>query len=73
MTSRSADRQPEWGTAEHVSVVGLARHQGIGPVGSVDELAYPGVFESDEELDDFLTDLYAARHAGRESRERRII
>jgi hypothetical protein len=64
MTSNSADRQPEWGTAEHISVAELARRQGVGPVVSVDELARPGAFESDEELDEFLADLYAARHTG---------
>lgn len=64
MTSSSADRQPEWGSAEHVPVNELARRQGVGPVASVDELARPGAFESDEELDDFLADLYAARHTG---------
>jgi hypothetical protein len=45
-------------------VAELARRQGIGPVGSVDELARPNHFESDEELADFLADLYAARHTG---------
>jgi hypothetical protein len=64
MTSNSADRLPEWGTAEHVPVAELARRQGVAPVASVDELARPGVFESDEELADFLADLYAARHTG---------
>jgi hypothetical protein len=64
MTSNSADSLPEWGTAEHLFVVELARLQGVGPVASVDELARPGAFESDEELADFLADLYAARHTG---------
>jgi hypothetical protein len=64
MTSNSADRAPEWGAAEHVPVAELARRQGVGPVASVDELARPGAFESDEELDEFLADLYAARHTG---------
>jgi len=64
MTSSSAERLPEWGSAEHVSVAELARRQGVGPVASVDDLARPDLFESDEELEDFLTDLYVARHAG---------
>jgi hypothetical protein len=64
MTSNSADRLPEWGSAEHVPVAELARRQGVGPVASVDELARPDLFESDEELADFLADLYAARHTG---------
>ena len=33
------------------------------PITSVDELAFPGAWESDEELDEFLADLYASRRA----------
>ena len=64
MTSSNAGRLPQWSTAEHVPVSELARRQGVGPVVSVDELARPELFESDEELADFLADLYAARHTG---------
>lgn len=64
MTSSNAGRLPEWSTAEHVPVSELARRPGVGPVVSVDELARPDLFESDEELADFLADLYAARHTG---------
>jgi hypothetical protein len=64
MTSSNAGRLPEWSTAEHVPVSELARRQGVGPVTSVDELARPELFGSDEELADFLADLYAARHTG---------
>jgi hypothetical protein len=64
MTSDSADRLPVWGTAEHVPVDELARRQGVRPIESVDELARPDLFESDEELDEFLADLYASRHTG---------
>jgi len=39
------------------------RRQGVKPIASVDELVFPGVWESDEELDDFLADLYASRRA----------
>jgi hypothetical protein len=64
MTSSSADRLPEWGAAEHVPVAEIARRQGVRPIESVDELARPDLFESDEELADFLADLYASRHTG---------
>lgn len=37
--------------------------RGIQPIISADELVFPGVWESDEELDEFLTDLYASRRA----------
>ena len=64
MTSSNAERLPEWGSAEHVPVTELARIQGVRPVASVDDLARPDLFASDEELADFLADLYAARHTG---------
>lgn len=64
MTYGNAQQLPGWGGAEHVPVAELARSQGVGPVESVDDLARPDLFESDEELDEFLADLYAARHAG---------
>lgn len=49
------------GMCDHVSVEELARQQGIKPVKSIGELARPDLFESDEELDEFLADLYANR------------
>ncbi|WP_229399181.1 hypothetical protein [Micromonospora okii] len=63
MTS-STEQLPEWPTAEHVSAGDLVRRQGVRPVASVDDLARPDLFESDDELDDFLADLYASRRAG---------
>jgi hypothetical protein len=42
----------------------LARRQGVRPVASVDDLTRPGLFESDDEPDEFLADLYASRRAG---------
>lgn len=38
-----------------------ARRKGVRPVASIDELR-ADVFESDEELDEFLADLEAFRH-----------
>jgi hypothetical protein len=65
VTSSSADRAPEWRPSSgHVPAEELARRQGVRPIASVDELARPGLFESDEELDEFLDDLYASRRAG---------
>jgi hypothetical protein len=45
----------------HVPAAELARMQSVRPIESVDELVRPGIFESDEELDEFLSDLYASR------------
>jgi hypothetical protein len=39
-------------------------HRGIRPIKSVDELARDDIFESDEELESFLADLYASRRSG---------
>jgi hypothetical protein len=64
MSSNSAEPLPEWGTAEHVPAAELVRRQGVRPIQSTDELVYPDAFESDEELDEFLADLYASRHTG---------
>jgi hypothetical protein len=40
-----------------------ARRKGIGPVDRVEDMAQDGVFESDEEVEQFLAHVYAARHA----------
>lgn len=61
--SSNAERMPEWPAAEHVPVEELARRQGVRPVASVSDLARPDLFESDDELDEFLADLYASRRA----------
>lgn len=42
----------------------LARRQDVRPVESADDRARPGLFDSDEEWEEFLTDLYASRHSG---------
>jgi hypothetical protein len=39
------------------------RHEGIQPIESADDWAGDGIFESDEELDDFLNFTYMARRA----------
>ena len=64
MTANNAEWLPEWPSSKQVPAEELARRQGIGPIKSVDELARPGTFESDEELSEFLADLYASRRAG---------
>ena len=64
MTSSSAGRLPEWGTAEHVPAAELVRRQGVRPIESTDELVRLGTFESDEELDEFISFIHAARHTG---------
>ncbi|HVQ90785.1 MAG TPA: hypothetical protein VMU51_07090 [Mycobacteriales bacterium] len=48
---------------DDVSLDELARQQGVGPVRSVHDMARPHIFESDEELDEFLAHVSASRHA----------
>ena len=55
-----ADRRPKRGV---VPIKELARQKGVRPVQSVEDMAQDGVFESDEELEDFLAHAYAARDA----------
>jgi hypothetical protein len=47
-----------------VSTEELARRQGVKPIKSVDELPQPDLWESDEEYEAFLADLYASRRSG---------
>jgi hypothetical protein len=63
MASNNAEHLPERDTAEHVPVEELLRRQGIRPIESVDELACPDLFESDDELDEFLSFVRASRNA----------
>jgi len=37
--------------------------QGVRAIGSADDLAHEGVFDTDEELDAVLAHVYAMRHA----------
>lgn len=59
------NQQPEpWPADQDLSVDELARQQGVEPITSLDDLAQPDFFESDEEYEEFLTDLYASRRSG---------
>jgi hypothetical protein len=58
-------KHPEhWPADDFVSTDELARRQGVKPIASIDELAQPDLWESDEEYEAFLADLYASRRAG---------
>jgi hypothetical protein len=61
--SSNAEYVPPPRTAPHVPAEEQVRQQGIQPIASVDELAFPDVWESDEELNEFLSDLYESRRA----------
>ncbi|MGQ0773750.1 MAG: hypothetical protein ACT4NY_04920 [Pseudonocardiales bacterium] len=52
-----------WPADEDLPIEELARRQGVRPIASLDELAQPELWESDQEYEDFLTDLYASRRS----------
>jgi hypothetical protein len=64
MSSGHIEPVPEPRAADEVPVEELASRQGVGPVESVDDMARPGLFDSDEEWEAFLADLYGSRRSG---------
>jgi hypothetical protein len=65
MAMTTLDKQPEARPPEDdLPFDELAKRQGVAAVGSLAELAQPNLWESDEEYDAFLADLYASRRAG---------
>ncbi len=62
LTANSADNA-EYRGGEEPSLDELARRRGVRPVASVHDMARPGLFESDDDLDAFLAHVLAARHA----------
>lgn len=58
-------QQPNgWPSDDFISTEELVRRQGVRPIISVTDLAAEiDPFESDEEYDQFLADLYASRRA----------
>lgn len=64
MTAESIGRGPAHSRRNvRASLDALARRKGARPVSSVHDLASPGVFETDVELDEFLTHVRAERAA----------
>jgi hypothetical protein len=54
---------PDEADAESPSLEELARRRGVKPVTSLEEMARPALFESDEELEEFLAFTAAKRRA----------
>jgi hypothetical protein len=63
MTTSSAGYAGESPETRPESIDEQVKRKGVRPVDSVREMAQDGVFESDEELEQFLVHVYAARHA----------
>jgi len=63
MSSNAEDGPYMRPTGGHVSVDELARRKGVRPVRSADDLACDGIFETDEELNEFLAHLAQMRRS----------
>ena len=63
MTSEHREPALELPAADEASVEELARRQGVQPVAAVEDMARPGLFDSDQEWNEFVADLYASRRA----------
>lgn len=63
MTTSNVEWMPDLPAAGHVSAEELVRRQGARPITSVAAMARPDLFETDEELDEFLAEVYEARRA----------
>jgi hypothetical protein len=55
--------KPERAVSRAAKITADELLRGVRPLQSVDELAAPGIFESDEELDEFLAAIRANRDA----------
>ena len=64
VTMTSAEAPTPWPSDDHVPIEELARRQGVEPVRSLDDLACPELWDSDEEYERFIADLYASRRSG---------
>jgi hypothetical protein len=63
MTTSSAGYAGESPESRPESIDEQVKRKGVQPVESVRDMAQDGIFGSDEELEQFLAHVYAARHA----------
>jgi len=63
MATSSTDYAGESPETRPESIDEQVKRKGIRPVESIEDMAQDGVFESDEEVEQFLAHVYAARHA----------
>jgi hypothetical protein len=63
MTSGAESVRDPSSSGGRVSLDELARRKGVRPVASLEEMREDGVFGSDEELEQFLEYVQAARHS----------
>lgn len=63
MTTNRADEMPVPPDHGIESIDEQARRKGVRSIRSADDLAHDGIFDTDEELDEFLAHVAAMRHA----------
>jgi hypothetical protein len=63
VTSSAEDKPYPRPSGGRVSVDELVRRKGVQPIRSADDLACDGIFETDEELDEFLAHVTEMRRA----------
>jgi hypothetical protein len=63
MTAENVPQRKPQTDAADASWRDLARRQGVQPVQSLDDMARPDLFDSDEDLEAFLAHVAASRHA----------
>lgn len=63
MSTNSADYRPTPESDRPASIEDLIRQQGVPGVRTVEDLATDDVFETDEEVDEFLDFVAEQRHA----------
>lgn len=61
MTTNSADGTGAHGREPQPTLDEIFRAKNVRPIGSADDLACEGIFDTDEELHEFLEYTYAAR------------
>ncbi|MDQ3886734.1 MAG: hypothetical protein M3308_06950 [Actinomycetota bacterium] len=63
MTTDNADVPRQRATGSSETLEEQLQRKGIRPIQSEDDLACEGIFDTDEELEEFLVYTYAARRA----------
>lgn len=61
--STTPEAAEHWSADDFIPTEELVRRQGIEPIRTVDDLAQPDPWESEEEYQEFLADLYASRRS----------
>lgn len=64
VTTSSADQPPQQRSDPGELLDDLLRRKNVQPIRTVDDLACDGIFDTGEEVDEFIAFTYAQRRAG---------